>query len=93
MNDSDEKLVEKIIDNLGKIYVNVGGPLTFLGTMIGLGSSLIGELESPKPNQPLTVFVNITGSTFIGLMSGLFWPVTMPILSMGAIYNKMFRSH
>jgi hypothetical protein len=91
MSDSDEKLMEKIIHNLGNIYVNVGAPLTFLATMVGLGSSIIGEMEKPTPNQPLTVFVNITGSTFLGIMSGLFWPVTMPVLSMGAIYNKMFR--
>ena len=91
MSDSDEKLVEKIIVHLGNIYVNIGGPLILLATMVGLGSSLIGELETKPPNKPLTVFVNITGSTFLGIMSGLFWPVTMPVISMGAIYNKVFR--
>jgi hypothetical protein len=37
-------------------------------------------------------FVNITGYTFIGLMSGLFWPVAMPLLSFGVIYNKKMLS-
>ena len=93
MSEADDKLVDKIIDNLGKIYVNVGVPLIFISTIVGFGSSLIGELQSKKPNQPLTTFVNITGSTFIGLMSGLFWPIAMPLLGLGAIYNKTIRSN
>lgn len=88
---NDEKRMDKIIENLGQIYVNIGAPLMLLATTVGLGSSLIGELETKPPNKPLTVFVNITGSTFLGLMSGLFWPISMPLLSMGAIYNKTFR--
>jgi hypothetical protein len=91
MNDADDKMIDKIIVNLGQIYVNIGGPFILLATMVGLGSSLIGELETKPPNKPLTVFVNITGSTFLGIMSGLFWPVAMPVISMGAIYNKVFR--
>jgi hypothetical protein len=82
---------DTMLDDIISIYAKIGAPLAILSTIVGLGSSLVGELEAKTPNQPLTVFVNITGSTFIGLMSGLFWPVTMPILSIGAIYNKMFR--
>jgi hypothetical protein len=42
-----------------------------LSTLVGLGSSLVGELDKPTQIGPLTIYVNITGSTFIGLMSGL----------------------
>ena len=82
---------DTLMDDIIGIYAKIGAPLAILSTIVGLGSSLVGELNKPSPSGPLTIYVNITGSTFIGLMSGLLWPVTMPILSMGTIYNKMFR--
>lgn len=90
-------------DMLREIYVNVGAPLTFFTIFVGFWSGVIGEANyissqyqkslqhqdsSQHQNSSITTFVNITGSTFIGFCSGLFWPVTMPILSAGAIYNK-----
>ncbi len=80
-----------MLDDIISIYAKVGAPLAILSTMVGLGSSLLGELDAKTRHGPLTMYVNITGSTFLGFMSGLLWPVTMPVLSMGVIYNKVFR--
>ena len=74
------------------IYAKIGAPLTIFTTAVGLFSGIVGELMdniSPSgPNSAITSFVNITGCTFIGLFSGLCWPVIMPVISIGAIYNK-----
>lgn len=82
---------DDIMDDIIGIYAKIGAPLTWFTIFVGLGSSVIGELEAKPPNSALVSFVNITGTTFIGFMSGLLWPVTMPILGMGAIFNKTFR--
>jgi hypothetical protein len=34
--------------------------------------------------------VNIIGCTSIGIITGYSWPISMPLLSIGAIYNKCF---
>jgi hypothetical protein len=82
---------DDILDDIINIYATIGTPLTFLATFVGFGSSVVEELEAKPPNSALVTFVNITGTTFLGLMSGLFWPVAMPILGIGAIFNKTFR--
>jgi hypothetical protein len=82
---------DDIMDDIIGIYSKIGAPLTWFTIFVGLGSSVIGELEAKPPNSALVSFVNITGTTFIGFMSGLLWPVTMPILGMGAVFNKTFR--
>jgi hypothetical protein len=77
---------------LDKIYVNVAGPIICMATLTGFTFGLLGEInasESGRPNSAMTSFVNVTGLTFIGLFSGYAWPISMPILSMGAVYNKM----
>ncbi len=81
---------DTLLDDIISIYAKIGAPLAILSTIVGLGSSLAGELNSKTQHGPLTIYVNITGSTFLGLMSGLLWPISMPILSMGALYNKVF---
>ncbi len=76
--------------DLEKIYQNLVPPITTFTTFVGFSVSIIGELE--QYSSPMASFVNITGYTFIGLMSGLFWPVAMPLLSLGVIYNKKMLS-
>ena len=83
---------DTLLDDIIDIYAKIGAPLAILSTIVGLGSSLIAELDAKTQHGPLTVYVNITGSTFIGLMSGLLWPISMPLLSLGAIYNKTIGS-
>ena len=72
--------------SLSRIYHNLGVPLTILSTWVGFSVGLIGELDDN--NTSITSFVNIVGTTFIGFTSGLLWPIAMPLLSMGAVYNK-----
>jgi hypothetical protein len=84
----------KLMKCLDKIYVNVAAPLICMATLTGFTFGLMGEinaLESGRPNSAMTSFVNVTGLTFIGLFSGYTWPISMPLLSMGAVYNKMKR--
>jgi hypothetical protein len=82
----------KMMKCLDKIYVNVGTPLICMATLTGFTFGLLGEInasESGRPNSAITSFVNITGLTFIGIFSGYTWPISMPLLSMGAIYNRI----
>lgn len=82
---------DDILDDFIGIYAKIGAPLTWIAIFVGLGSSVIEEIEAKPPNSAMVSFVNVTGTTFLGLMSGLLWPVAMPILGMGAIFNKTFR--
>jgi uncharacterized membrane protein len=81
-----------ISDEIIDIYAKIGAPLAIFTTAVGFFSGVFGEFMddiSPRgPNSAITSFVNITGCTFIGLFSGFFWPFTMPVISIGAIYNK-----
>ncbi len=78
------------IQMLEKIYVNVAVPFTTFAMSTGFVYGVFDELnEISRRNTALTSFVNVTGLTFIGFCSGFFWPVTMPVISICAIYNKM----
>ena len=85
-------IMSDIRNDLSELYSNVVWPLTIFTTAVGVFSGIFGELmdniSSNGPNSSITSIVNITGCTFIGLFSGVFWPVTMPVISIGAIYNK-----
>jgi hypothetical protein len=84
---------DRIYEELGDIYAKIAAPLVFFSAGVGFWSSAIGEFDtaiSKKPNSAITSFVNITGSTFLGICTGFFWPISMPLLSLGAIYNKTF---
>ena len=84
----------ELMKTLDKLYVNVATPLIYVATLTGFTFGLVGEinaLESGRPNSAITSFVNVTGLTFIGLFSGYTWPISMPILGIGAVYNKMKR--
>ena len=86
------KYDDRIYEELGEMYAKIAVPLILFSTGVGFWTSVIAEfdtaLSSRRPNTAITSFVNITGSTFIGICAGFFWPITMPILSFGAIYNK-----
>ena len=88
-------IMSDISNEIIDIYAKIGAPLAIFTTAVGFFSGMFGELMdniSPSgPNSAITSFVNITGYTFIGLFSGLCWPVTMPVISIGAIYNKYNR--
>lgn len=81
-----------ISKDLSELYSIFVWPLTTFTTAVGIFSGIFGELmdnmRPDGPNSSITSIVNITGCTFIGLFSGVFWPVTMPLISIGAIYNK-----
>ena len=82
---------DRIYQELGELYAKFSTPIILISTGVGFWSSVIGEcdaLSSNRPNTAITSFVNITGCTFMGICSGLFWPIAMPLLSLGAIYNK-----
>jgi hypothetical protein len=86
---------DRIYEELGEMYAKVAVPLVLFSSGVGFWSSVIGECDaaaSRRPNAAITSFVNITGCTFMGICSGLFWPVTIPLLSLGAIYNKIRKS-
>ena len=81
----DDGLLKDIIS----IWGNIAVPLVAFTTWVGLGVGVIGELDdNSRNNTSLTSFVNIVGCTFIGIGTGFFWPVTMPLFSLGVMYNK-----
>jgi hypothetical protein len=86
-NDDDDGMLKDLMN----IWGNVAVPLVALTTWVGFGVGIIGELDDTPQNRlysPLTSFVNIIGCTFIGIGTGFFWPITMPLLSLGVMYNK-----
>jgi hypothetical protein len=86
--------MSRMSEDLSKIYVSVGVPLLLFTTTVGFFSGIIGELNDNDlhgPNSAITSCINITGCTFLGIVSGVFWPYTMPVISVMAIYNKYNR--
>lgn len=77
-----------------RLYETVGPAALVFSTFMGFTVGIFGEVAEATSFQSETTaissFVNITGCTSIGIISGLFWPIAMPLLSMGAIYNKSF---
>jgi hypothetical protein len=73
------------------MYWGICAPVIVFSSWIGFGVGIMGEIDDtskPHMNSPITSFVNIVGYTFIGVASGIFWPVAMPLLSVCAIYNR-----
>ena len=79
-----------VYSELKNIYWSLAPPIGMLSTWVGFGVGIIGELDdsTDRMNSPIKSFVNVVGYTFIGLASGMCWPVAMPLLSIGAIYNR-----
>jgi hypothetical protein len=74
---------------LKNIYWNFAPTIMMLSTCVGFSVSIFGELDdTSRMNSPIASFVNVVGYSFIGLFSGMCWPVAMPLLSIGAIYNR-----
>ncbi len=75
-----------------ELYYLVGPPFFLFTTTIGFGVGLFGDIFDDigrrRPSSPVKSFVNIVGCTSIGMLSGIFWPISIPLLSMGTIYNK-----
>lgn len=75
-----------------ELHLLIAPPFCFFTTAIGFSAGLFGEMfgdiGTRRQSSPVKSFVNIVGCTSIGLISGLFWPISMPLLSLGAIYNK-----
>ena len=84
-------------EELQRLYETVGPSALIFSTFIGFTVGVLGELAEAttfhSEATAITSFVNITGCTSIGIISGLFWPIAMPLLSLGAIYNKSFYKH
>ena len=68
--------------SLEKMYHDLALPITMFSTFVGFSVSILGELDTI--NSPMASFVY----TFAGFMSGMLWPLAMPLLSIGAICNK-----
>ena len=81
-------------DEIHRLYETVGPSALAFTTFIGFTVGVLGEITESvsfhSESTAITSFVNITGCTSIGIISGLFWPIAMPLLSLGAIYNKSF---
>ena len=74
-----------IYRKLNNIYLEMQTPMILVSTGVGFSVGILGEIFADS-NAPLTAFVNIIGYSFIGVASGLLWPIFMPLLSIGAIY-------
>ena len=87
MPSEDDKLLEQYFDIAARIAV--------FATYVGIGVSVVGEITdaiSIKPkHSPLTAFINITGCASLGLLSGMFWPISVPLLGVTAFINKMLE--
>ena len=79
-----------VYSELKNIYWSLAPPIGMISTWVGFCVGIIGELDdsTDRMNSPIKSFVNVVGYTFIGIASGLSWPVVMPLLSIGAIYNR-----
>jgi hypothetical protein len=75
---------DSIYRKLNRIYLDIKFPMVMLSSCVGFN---VGMIEAMSENStPITSFVNIIGYSFIGVASGVLWPIFMPLLSIGAIY-------
>ena len=84
-----------IYQKMERLYIDIWMPIVLLSTWVGFGVGIMGELDDValhRMNSPIKTFVNVIGHSFIGLTSGICWPIAMPILSMGALYNRSKRA-
>jgi hypothetical protein len=67
---------------------------TSIGFFAGISGeigTLLNEINDQKSSaSTINSFVNIIGCTSIGIITGYSWPISIPLLSIGAIYNKCF---
>jgi hypothetical protein len=82
-------------DKLFEQYIDVAARIAVFTTFVGISVSVAGEITdtlSIKPkHSPLTAFINITGCASLGLLSGMFWPISVPLLGVTALINKMLE--
>ena len=82
-------------DKLLEQYFDIASRIAVFATYVGIGVSVVGEITdatSIKPkHSPLTAFINITGCASIGFLSGVFWPISIPLLGFTAVINKMIE--
>lgn len=80
-------------DEFADLYAKIAVPMILFSTFVGFGISVLGEVSESlsfrSKRTPIKAFINITGCTSLGVMTGVFWPVAMPLLGMGAIVNMM----
>ena len=84
---TDKKANDSVYRKLNNIYLEMRAPMIFVSTGVGFSVGILGEIFADS-NSPITAFVNIIGYSFIGVTSGALWPICMPLLSIGAIYNR-----
>lgn len=82
-------------DKLLEQYFDIASRIAVFATYVGIGVSVVGEISdatSIKPkHSPLTAFINITGCASIGFLSGVFWPISIPLLGFTTVINKMLE--
>ena len=83
---TDKKAHDSVYGKLNNIYLEMRTPMIFVSTWVGFSVGILGEFFADS-NSQTTSFVNIIGYSFIGVASGALWPIAMPLLSIGAIYN------
>jgi len=86
MASENDKLLEQYLDIAARIAVFT----TFVGVSVSVAEEITDTLSIKPKHSSLTAFINITGCTSLGLLSGLFWPVSVPLLGVAALINKMF---
>jgi hypothetical protein len=81
------------LDELAEIYATIAVPVLLFSTFVGFSVGVLGEITEAanyrSKSTPIRAFVNITGCTSLGIMTGVFWPVAMPLLGISAIVNMM----
>ncbi len=94
MSKRDIQLYE--LDQLAEIYATIAVPVLLFSTFVGFSVGVLGEIAEAanycSKSTPIRAFVNIIGCASLGVMTGTFWPVAMPLLGICAIANMTIFS-
>ena len=61
-------------------------PSSILGIIIGISAN-----HTPEPKKPFDMFVNSFGYTSIGMITGITFPISMPLIGGYIIYRDFIQ--
>jgi len=69
-----------------QVYIQTVPGITFATTIIGITSGLIGVVKFDE--SPLKHFTTLIGFTSLGTITGILYPITLPMLAGYVIFKK-----
>uniref|UniRef100_A0A6C0E1U0 Uncharacterized protein n=1 Tax=viral metagenome TaxID=1070528 RepID=A0A6C0E1U0_9ZZZZ len=81
-------LFMNILSKAKQLYLNNVSNITFFTTGLSLVNSVFGEITSPTYVPPNIHFRNIIGMTTIGVVTGVTFPISFPLMGICMISSN-----